>query len=148
MPTTTSTVPSLASGRAAASGSAPRRPITIGVAAAASLAIWGTCTASGMTLHQPASGSGTAAPTLALALVIAVPALAALAGWAIAAFLERRTARAARSWPLVTGLALILSLAGPLSGHGVSAGNRLVLVSMHLTVGAVIIYGMRPQRRT
>ncbi|MGH3492974.1 MAG: DUF6069 family protein, partial [Sciscionella sp.] len=44
-----------------------------------------------------------------------------------------------RTW-LVTSLpALVLSLSGPLSGHGVTVADRVALVCMHLAVAAVLI---------
>jgi hypothetical protein len=44
-----------------------------------------------------------------------------------------------RFWVMIAPAALVISLAGPLSGHGVSGGNRLALMLMHLTVAAIII---------
>jgi hypothetical protein len=127
---------------AVSASSTSRRLLTAAAAAAAAAAIWGIATASGMSLHHPVSGSG-AAPKLAIGLVIAAPVIAAFAGWGVSALLERF---APRAWWAVASIVLLLSLAAPLTGHGVSAGNRLVLVCMHLAVGAIVGFGMRPRR--
>jgi uncharacterized protein DUF6069 len=42
-------------------------------------------------------------------------------------------------------IVLVLSLAGPLGG-GAGTGSRLVLLGMHLTVGAALIIGLRGRR--
>ncbi|MDQ6851282.1 MAG: DUF6069 family protein, partial [Actinomycetota bacterium] len=60
-------------------------------------------------------------------------------GWTVVALLERRARRPRRVW-MITGLiVLVLSLSGPLSGHGVTAGERLALICMHLAVAAVLV---------
>ncbi len=47
------------------------------------------------------------------------------------------------STPAVVALiGLALSLSMPLSGTGASAGDRIALILMHLTVGAVLIPGL------
>jgi hypothetical protein len=132
-----------AAATASASGPA-RRLVTMAAAAVAAAAIWSIAAAGGMTLYQPAARAGATAPKLILAMVIAAPVIAALAGWAVSALIGRRAGRPARVWFSVAAVALLLSLAGPLTGHGVSAADRLVLISMHLSVGAIIAYGMRP----
>jgi hypothetical protein len=104
----------------------------------------------GIRLQAPA---GTAAPepvdigplNVALASV-----LVSLVGWAVLAGLERLTPRARRIWLVAALVGLAASLSTPLSGTGVSPANRLVLVLMHLTVGAVVIsvlYRTSPGRR-
>jgi len=118
-----------------------RRLLTVGAAVAAAVVIWSVAEVAGMHLRQPASGSGTAA-ALNVGFVIAVSALAALAGWALLAVLERFTAHARAIWTTVAVVFLLLSLGGPFSGHGVSTGNRLVLGLIHLTVGAIVIIGL------
>jgi hypothetical protein len=139
MPATITTTPTLGAGQSVAPVSTtPRRLTAIVAAAAAATAIWAIATASGMSLHQPAAGSGVA-PKLSVGMVIAVPIIAALAGWGVSRLVKR-------AWWAVVSVALLLSLAGPLSGHGVSAGNRAVLVCMHLAVGVIVGYGMRPSR--
>jgi hypothetical protein len=96
----------------------------------------------GVELRQPAKGSE---PPLELGVgsVIFSSAIASLAGWALLAGLERFTAKARTVWTVVAGVVLLGSLGGPLSGEGVSSGNRLSLVAMHLVVGAVLITLLR-----
>lgn len=95
--------------------------------------------AAGVNLHQPAFGSASSRP-LGLAFAAVVGIVAALLGWGLLALFERFSRRgAARSWLRAALIALLVSLAGPLSGHGVSAGNRAALVAMHLAVAAVVI---------
>jgi len=53
--------------------------------------------------------------------------------------IERVTRRPRRAW-ITTGLLLtVVSLSAPLSGHGITATERLALVCMHLAVAAVLI---------
>jgi len=89
-------------------------------------------------LRQPGFGNGAPQPLSAGAVVIAA-LLASLLGWALLALLQRRTTNPRRAWMIVAPLALLGSLAGPLSGHGISAANRLALVLLHIAVAAVLI---------
>jgi hypothetical protein len=50
-----------------------------------------------------------------------------LLAWALLAVLERRTSSAQAIWRVVAVLALLLSLSAPLSGTGVTLGDRLWL---------------------
>lgn len=95
----------------------------------------------GVDLRSPATGSRTS-DEVTVAHVLFASGLAALLGWGSLALLERVAGRARRIWAAVATLVLILSLAGPLSGSGISAGNRTSLVVMHLAVGAILILGM------
>ena len=70
---------------------------------------------------------------------VATALVAALAGWGLVEALERRTAHPRRTWLITAPVVLLVSLGGPLSGHGVSAGDRLALVRLRLTVAAVLI---------
>ena len=66
------------------------------------------------------------------------------------AIFERVTGNARRVWLIVAPLALLLSLAGPSSGSGVARADRIVLLLMHLAVGAVLIpvlYWTSPGKR-
>jgi Family of unknown function (DUF6069) len=104
----------------------------------------------GIRLQAPA---GTASPEpvdigpLSVALA---SALLSLVGWAVLAGLERLTPRAHGIWLMAALVGLAASLSPPLSGTGVSTPNRLLLVLMHLAVGAVVIsvlYRTSPGRR-
>jgi hypothetical protein len=76
-------------------------------------------------------------------LLVLLTAMApCLLGWGVVAILERTTARARVIWIAVALIGLVLSLGMPLSGTGASAGDRMTLVLMHLSVGAVLIPGL------
>jgi hypothetical protein len=93
----------------------------------------------GIDLRAPAfDASGTALPISAPNVLI-VATLLSLAGWGVLALLERLTRHARRAWLIVAPLALLLSLATPLSGSGVTSADRIALLGMHLVVGAVLI---------
>ena len=130
-----------------------RRARLLGVVAAvlAAEAVWVLAEVLfGIRLQAPA---GTASPepvdvgqlNVALASV-----LLSGVGWAVLAGLERLTQYARRIWLVAALVGLAASLATPLSGTGVTPANRLVLVLMHLAVGAVVIsvlYRTSPGRR-
>ncbi len=94
--------------------------------------------AAGIDRHQPAFGTGTPGE-LSAGFAAAVAVIAALLGWGLLAGLGRLRARGRRLWPTLWLLALLASLGGPLSGHGVSAGARIALVCMHLAAATVLI---------
>ncbi len=62
-----------------------------------------------------------------------------LLGWGVLAVLERFTVRARGIWLALSLLALVASLGMPLSGSGVPAVDRAVLVLMHVAVAAIVI---------
>jgi len=103
----------------------------------------------GLQLQAPA-GTGYPEPVDIGPLNVAVAAGGlALLGWAALAVLERLTPRARQLWLGLALAALAASLAMPLSGTGVSAANRAVLVLMHLIVGTAVItvlYRTSPRR--
>ena len=110
--------------------------VLAGVAAA--LVVWGLAELTVADLRQP--GFGSADPQDLNAAIVAVAALlGGLLGWAALALLERVTARGRRLWIAAMSVALLLSLGAPLSGEGVTAGNRVALVLMHLSVAAVVL---------
>ena len=61
---------------------------------------------------------------------------AALASHAV---LERLMKRGRQIWAIIAIVALALSLGTPLSGSGIPAANRAVLLLIHLAVGGVLI---------
>lgn len=116
------------------------RAIVTGSAAAAALVLWAVAAVGSDTELQalrqgdvhvvgPGGAFGTAT-------------VAALAGWALLATLERFTARAQTIWTGVAIVALLASLGGPLSG-GIGTGSKVVLTVMHLVVGGIVIVGLR-----
>ena len=115
------------------------RPFAVAGAALAVVIVWLLAEkAAGIDLHQPAFGTGTP-QELSAGFAAGVAVIAALLGWGLLAGLERLTARGRRLWLTLSLLALLASLAGPLSGHGVSAGDRIALLCMHLAAAAVLI---------
>jgi hypothetical protein len=102
------------------------------------LVVWGLAKLALGDLRQPAFAS--AQPQhLNAAIVVFATLAGSLIGWALLALLERFTSRSRRIWAIAAPLALFASLGAPLSGHGISGGNRLALVLMHLVVGGVLI---------
>jgi hypothetical protein len=88
-----------------------------------------------------AAHSGTSTRQITVGAVVVAAAVAALAGWALLAVLERLTARARAWWITIAVAVLLLSLLlGPLGGVG--AGAKLSLALLHLSVGAVLILGL------
>ncbi|MEP7024774.1 MAG: DUF6069 family protein [Actinomycetota bacterium] len=109
-------------------------------AATAVVAVWVIARyAADVQLHAPAFGDTQQPSAVPLGLAIAVAVLAGLASWGLAGLLARRTARPRRTWLATSLTVLVLSLSGPLSGHGVAAGDRVALVGLHLVVAAVLV---------
>jgi hypothetical protein len=141
------TVTARTEGTTQATASAARRrerAIVTASAAAAALVLWGVAAVGSDTdlqalrqgdLHVVGPGA-----------VLITATLAAVAGWALLAVLERVTPRARTVWTGVAIVALLASLGGPLSG-GVGTGSKVVLTLMHLVVGAVVIVGLRRTAR-
>jgi hypothetical protein len=106
----------------------------------AGLAVWGIATlAFGVDVRQPAFGAGSQALDMTAAPIVLAGVVGGLAAWLVLALLERITRHARGVWRVLATLALVASLGGPLSGHGVGVASQLVLVLMHLVVGAVLI---------
>ena len=110
-------------------------------ATAAAVVIWALATAAGADLTV---SFGPSQPIQNVTLVnVVVAALAgSLAGWGLLALLRRFTAKARAVWTVTAIIAAVLSLAGPLSAIA-SAGTKVSLVAMHLTVATVMIVALR-----
>jgi hypothetical protein len=142
-----SIAPSRSAGRART-----RRGLVVAGATAAALAVWMVADpVAGLDLA--AESGGTVRP-VGPGAVATVSLLAALAGWALLAVMERlsarrRTARPRRTWAIVAVAVLVVSLAGPL-GSGADAASTAVLAGMHVAVAAVLVPGLsaggRPRR--
>lgn len=131
------------------------RPAGVAGGALAALLTWSVARfGAGLHLRTPAFSSSTHPATLSAGFVFFVAAIAGVLGWASLALLERRTERPRRYWLFTGGLVTIISLTGPLSGHGVGATDRLSLACMHLAVAAVVLPAFaasttnRPRART
>jgi hypothetical protein len=109
-------------------------------AIAAAVAVWLIAHyAAGMHLHTPGFGSSQRPASLAPGFVAVLAAAASLLAWAALALIERTARRPRRAWIITSLIALAVSLAAPLSGHGLTGTGRVALVCMHLAVGAVLI---------
>jgi hypothetical protein len=121
----------------------PARAAAVAAAVLAALAVWALAVpVLGVDLAAaPVGGPVQQVGPLAVA---AGPLLSGLAGWALLAVLERRTARPRRNWTATALVVLVLSLATPLLG-GAGPAATVALVAMHLVVGAVLI-ALLPRR--
>jgi hypothetical protein len=101
-----------------------------------------------LVLPGPAVRSGSDGPVQPVGpgSVFVVALLAGLLGWALLALLERVTARGRTVWTVIAVVVLLLSLLGPLGG--VTGGDKVSLLALHLIVGVTLILGlpMRPRR--
>jgi hypothetical protein len=134
-------IPSAAGSSAATPTAAGRRKarlIAVAGAVLAVLVVWALAKLTVSDLRQPGFG-GAEPQQLNAGIVIVAALIGSLLGWSVMALLEHLTSRARRFWAAIAPLALLISLAGPLSGHGVSGGNRLALVLMHLAVAGIVI---------
>ncbi len=90
--------------------------------------------------------AGAAEQRVTLPSVVLAATVAALAGWALLAVLERLTARARTWWTVIATAVFLLSLlAGP--PGGITAGAVAGLALLHLTVAVVLIAGLRRSAR-
>jgi len=89
-------------------------------------------------LRQPGLG-GHASHSLGVVVVVVASLVGGLLGWAALVLVERVLHRGRRTWLAIVSSGLVLSLGGPLSGTGVTAGERLALVLLHLTVAAIVL---------
>jgi len=89
---------------------------------------------------QAPAGTLAAEPVAIDPLSVALAAsVLPLVGWLVLVGLEQLTQHARTIWLVLALVALAASLGMPLSGSGVSDANRVVLVLMHLLVGAIVI---------
>jgi hypothetical protein len=111
-----------------------RGAAVVAAAVAVALAIWALARLLDVELTV---GKGADASQVGAADVLVAALLAGLAAWGVQALLARRGA--ARWWPFVGSTALAISVAGPSwLADGMAA---VVLIAMHLAVGAVLIAG-------
>ncbi|MGV9384094.1 DUF6069 family protein [Nonomuraea sp. NPDC003707] len=113
--------------------------LTVIGAPAAALAVWALAVPLSGAALTVRAGGGT--QTVGPVSVIVASLVAGLAGWALLAVLERRAARPGRVWTITALVVLVLSLFGPL-GSAVGLATTLVLMLLHLVVGAVIVAGL------
>jgi hypothetical protein len=96
----------------------------------------------GVRLQAPA-GSGYPQPVdIGPGTVAVASFVLSLLGWGVLAVLERFTSWARRIWLALSLIALVASLGMPMSGSGVPAVDRAVLVLMHVLVAAILVPAM------
>jgi hypothetical protein len=115
------------------------RPLAVALAVLAALAVWGVSElVFRVDVRQPAFGTDPPQDLTAGPIVVA-SVVAGLAAWLALAVLERLTRHARAAWVALATLVLVASLGAPLSGRGIDEQSRLVLMLLHLTVGALLI---------
>lgn len=116
-----------------------RRTLTVLGAPVTALVVWVLAVPVAGTTLSVRAGDGT--QTVGVVLVVVAGLLAGLAGWALLAVLERLTSRPRRIWTIVAVTVWVLSFLGPL-GSAIGTPATLVLLLMHLTVGATLTLGL------
>ena len=116
------------------------RALAVIAAALATLGVWlVTDPLLGIDLTGPTAPGSEQLQPITPAMVAGGSLVAALAGWALLALLERFTARARTIWTAIALLVALLSLAGPLSILASTEASVLALALMHVVVAAVLI---------
>ncbi len=123
---------------------AVRRLTAVAVAAIIGLFTWGAARLAGDV--ELAVRSGGALIEIGPIQVLTASAVAALLGVGLLWLLERRADRSRRAtlrlWTLLSGVALLVSLAGPLLADA-PLSTRTWLLSLHTTVGVAFIAAIR-----
>ncbi len=101
----------------------------------------------GFDLRAPVFDGSAKSIDIGPGLVIINSAVPTLVGWGLLAMLERWTSRPRSIWTTVAMAGLMISLAGPMLGEGVSLTNRWFLELLHMVVAAVYIPLMRRTAR-
>lgn len=113
---------------------------TVVAAVVAAVVVWLVAVpAAGVDLVATPVGGSTTHITFAAVLV--ATAVVALAGLGLLVLLERRSSKGLRIWTIIAAVVLAGSLGSPLGGQ--STGAKVVLLLLHLVVGAVLIAGFR-----
>ncbi|GAA4930322.1 hypothetical protein GCM10023224_07440 [Streptomonospora halophila] len=130
---------------APAGGGRLLRRVLAGVGAAvAALAVWAVAVPIAG-IEVAGDRAGTVGP-IGPVSIGASALMMGLAGWALLAVLERLTRRPGPIWTSVAAAVLLLSLAGPVVSAADTA-SMVVLLGMHLVVGAVVILVLAPTAR-
>jgi hypothetical protein len=116
------------------------RSVAVGAAVLAAVAGWVILEeVAGLDLRTPAFGESPAGQDITVAAVAVTAAVGSLAAWGLLALLERRTTRSQRNWLALVLTGFLISLMGPLSGTGITAGQRGALVLLHILTAAISI---------
>ena len=117
-----------------------RRLLAVIAAVGAAAGGWGVIErGAGVDLRAPAFDGSAIGQDVGLGTVIFTSLIGSLAAWGLLALLEHYVSRPRRTWTVVALTALLVSLAGPMSGTGIGAGDRGLLALLHLVVAAVLI---------
>ena len=110
------------------------------LAAAATEALTAVVRAAGVQLAvgDPGGSAASVVPVDVGACAISV-AMSMVVGTVIAALINRRSSRPARTYRRVTGVLVLLSLVAPLTAAATSTPTRLTLIATHLVAAAVIV---------
>ena len=101
----------------------------------------------GLRLYTPGFTPSQQPADLNIGIVLAASAVGSALGIGALALIQR-TARPRRTWVITAAIVLLASLSAPFAGHGITIGNELALVCMHLAVGAVLIPALAAGPRT
>lgn len=131
--------------RATAPGPVRTRALAVVAAVVADVLIWLIAhSVLDIDLRIPDGPGATTTSELYLPAVLIGSAVIALLGWGLLALLERVASGRARAlWTGIASAVLVLSLFAPVFGAGLTAGNKITLVLLHLTVGAILIPAFR-----
>ena len=117
-----------------------RRLLAVMAAVVSAVVGWGLIeSGAGVDLRAPAFDGSAIGQDIGLGAVIFTSLIGSLAAWGVLALLERHVGRPRRIWTVVALTGLLISLAGPMSGTGIGAGDRGLLALLHLVVAAVLI---------
>jgi hypothetical protein len=114
--------------------------IASGFAAAATEAFSAVVRAAGVQLAvgDPGGSASSVVPVNAGACAISI-AMVMVIGTGIAALINRRSSRPARTYAIVTSVLVLVSLIAPLTAAATSMGTKLTLVAAHLVAAAIIV---------
>ncbi|MEV3922657.1 DUF6069 family protein [Actinomadura coerulea] len=114
--------------------------IASGLAAAATEAFSAVVRAAGVHLAvgDPGGSASSVVPVNAGACAISI-AMAMVVGTGIAALINWRSSRPARTYVIVTSVLALVSLVAPLTAAATSTGTKLTLVAAHLIAAAIIV---------
>lgn len=119
----------------------PRLLAVVGaVAGAAAVFLIGKAGGAALAVDQ---NDGKGLVDITIGNVIGFAAGAALLGWALLAVLEKvAPAKSKKIWTIVATVVLVISLGLPF-GVETTSGTKITLALTHLTVGLVVILGLR-----
>jgi len=133
-------------GSAAARGASARRRLRRWMvpllAVANALGVWVLGQLAGVA--AVAVDTGAALQSVTITSVVAASLVAALAGWgarAVIGKIDKNPTRAQRIWLVLSGVVLLGSLLGV--GGAVTPGALVVLLAEHVTVGLIVMLGLR-----